>query len=306
VPENPLGISSFVLASPFGDENLSVFSSVREMGYDMVELCIEDPSRLSAARVKEAAAQAGLALTIGGAFGEHRDLSHESPHRRQAGLDYLLQCVSFAAAVEARIVSGPMYSAAGKARMLSPDERAAQRQWAVEGIRVAADRAGEHGIVLAVEPLNRFETDLVNTVQQGIELCDLVDRANVGLALDTFHMNIEEKHVGEAIRIAGPLIVNFQASENDRGAPGSGHIDWRETFDALKEIDYGGPIVVESFRPEVADLAAAVFLWRPVVTSMDDLARDSYHFIREEIQRSEGGHDDHKGLGYRRRAQLLV
>lgn len=111
--KNPLGISSFVLESPFGDEHLAVFPRVRAMGYDMMELCIEDPSRLSGPRVKEAAAEAGLNLT----FGARRDMSHESPQGRQAGLDYLLQCVSLterAAAVEAPIVSGPMYSAAGR------------------------------------------------------------------------------------------------------------------------------------------------------------------------------------------------
>jgi len=281
VSENRLGISSFVLASPFGDENLPVFSRVRQMGYDTVELCVEGPSRLTAARVKEAAQEAGLTLTIGGAFGEYRDLSHEAPQRRREGLDYLLECVSFAAAVEASTVSGPMYSAAGKARMLPPEERALQRRWAVEGIQIAADRAREDGIVLAIEPLNRFESDLVNTVEQGIDICSLIARDNVGLALDTFHMNIEEKHVGQAIRAAGPLLRSFQVSENDRGAPGSGHIAWSEVFDALRDVDYGGPIIVESFRSDAAEIAAAVFLWRPVAPSMDNLARESYHFVRE-------------------------
>lgn len=272
-----------MLASPFGDEDLPIFSRVRQMGYDMVELCIEDPTRLTAARVKDAAEEAGLALTIGGAFGEYRDLSHEAPERRRAGLDYLLECVSFAAAVEASTVSGPMYSAAGKARMLPPEDRALQRRWAVEGIQIAADRAGEEGIVLAIEPLNRFESDLVNTVDQGLEICALIARDNVGLALDTFHMNIEEKRVGEAIRAAGPFLRSFQASENDRGAPGSGHIVWSEVFSALRDIDYGGPIIVESFRSDAAEIAAAVFLWRPAAPSMDNLARESYRFVRERI-----------------------
>lgn len=281
MPETQIGISSFIFASPFRDEDLVVLPGVGEMGYDLVEICVEDPTRLSAPKVLEAAQHAGLGLSIGGAFGATRDLSHESPSRRQAGVEYLCACIQFAADVNARVVSGPMYSAAGKARMLSPDQRATQRRWAVEGLRIAADFADARNVSLAVEPLNRFETDLVNTVEQGVELCALIGRPNVGLSLDTFHMNIEEKAIGDAIRGAGTLIRSFQASENDRGAPGSGHIPWTEVFDALNDTGYRGPVIVESFRPDAADIASAVSLWRPVAASMDALARESIDFIRQ-------------------------
>lgn len=285
MPENRLGISSFVLASPFGDADLTWFSRVREMGYDLVEVCVEDPALLSAGEVRAAAEAAGLRLSIGGVFGPDRDLSHRSARRRQAGLGYLLGCVEFAAAVGADVVSGPMYSAAGKARMLSAKDRDTQRRWAVEGVRTAAAHAADRGITLAIEPLNRFETDLVNTVEQGVEFCERVDRDNVGLTLDTFHMGIEEKRMGDAVRGAGGLIRSFQASENDRGAPGSGHLPWPEIFDALDDVGYDGPIVVESFRPDVAAVAAGVCLWRPVATSMDQLARDSHRFLTSRLER---------------------
>lgn len=280
--DRQIGLSSFVLASPFSDKDLATFSVVRDMGYNLVEVCVEDLSRLTPARVRDAADLAGLALSIGGAFGPTRDLSHESVGGRRAGLDYLLECIGFAGAVGASVVSGPMYSAVGKARSLPPEERARQRSWAVDGMRVAADVAGQHGVSLAVEPLNRFETDLVNTVEQGVELCELIDRDNVGLVLDTFHMNIEEKDMPTAIRAAGPLILNFQASENDRGTCGSGHLPWRAILTTLAEVDYRGPVVVESFRPDIAEIARAVSLWRPVARSMDELARESLSFLRAE------------------------
>lgn len=281
MPEIQIGISSFVLASPFGDGDLAVLPDVRGMGYHLVEICVEDPTLLTAPRVREAARDAGLGLSIGGAFGPTRDLSHESLSIRQAGVAYLCACIQFAADVDAAVVSGPMYSAAGKARMLSPGERTAQRRWAVDGLRVAADFAAARNVSLAIEPLNRFETDLVNTVEQGVELCALIGRPNVGLTLDTFHMNIEEKDIGAAIREAGPLIQSFQASENDRGAPGSGHIPWDNVFGALHHAEYCGPIIVESFRPDAIDIASAVSLWRPVAASMDALARESIDFIQQ-------------------------
>lgn len=276
------GISSFILASPFTDESLDLLPSVAEMGYDLVEICVEDPTLLSASRVRRAAAAAGLAVAVGGAFGENRDISHEDPSVRQSGLDYLKWCTQFAFEVGSPRVSGPMYSAVGKTRMLSSDARSEQRGWAVEGLREAADYAAERDIVLAIEPLNRFETDLVNTVEQGLELCDLIGRENVGLALDTFHMNIEEKDMAAAVRAAGSRIFNFQLSENDRGTPGSGHIPWTEVLTALRATNYLGPLVVESFLPNVVEIARAVSLWRPVASSMDELARESLAFIRSE------------------------
>jgi D-psicose/D-tagatose/L-ribulose 3-epimerase len=286
MPTPSLGLSTFVLASPFTDDDTGLFGVVKDIGYEVIEVCIEDPSRLTADALVEAAQRTGLQISICGAFGPDRDVSDSDPSRRQQGIDYLRHCVDTAAAVGSPHVAGPMFSATGKARMLPPEAREQQRRWAAESLRAVADYAGERGINLAIEPLNRFETDLVNTVEQGLELCDRVGLDNVGLLLDTFHMNIEEKQVGEAIRSAGSKVFHFQVSENDRGTPGSGHVPWRETFDALHSIDYQGQIVVESFLPTVVEIARAVSLWRPVATSMDALARDGYAFLRAEYPAS--------------------
>ena len=138
-------------------------------------------------------------------------------------------------------------------------------------------------MTLAIEPLNRFETDLVNTTEQGLELLDLIGTDNVGLLIDTFHMNIEEKSIGDAVRLAGSKVFHVQVSENDRGTPGSGHVPWREFFAALDDIDYDGQIVVESFLPTVVEIARAVSLWRPVAPSMDALAADGLAFLRHSL-----------------------
>jgi D-psicose/D-tagatose/L-ribulose 3-epimerase len=130
--------------------------------------------------------------------------------------------------------------------------------------------------------LNRFETDLVNTIEQAVDLCDRIGRNNVGLLVDTFHMNIEEKNIGEALIAAGPRVFHVQVSENDRGTPGSGHVPWDDVFDALDRIGYTGSIVIESFLPTVAEIARAVSLWRPVAASMDALARQGYAFLRAQ------------------------
>jgi D-psicose/D-tagatose/L-ribulose 3-epimerase len=277
------GVSTFILVSPFTDQDVDQFDVAKEMGYDLIEVCIEDPGVVSAGALKKASERTGLPVSICGAFGPDRDVSHEDPEKRQLGIDYLKLCVDIAQAVGSPHVAGPMYSATGKARLLPPEAREQQRQWAADSLREVADYAAERGVTLAIEPLNRFETDLVNTVEQGLELCELIGRDNVGLMLDTFHMNIEEKHIGEAITSAGDKVFHFQVSENDRGTPGSGHVPWSETFEALKSIDYQGSIVVESFLPTVEEIAKAVSLWRPVAPSMDALARDGLTFLRREL-----------------------
>ncbi|NHW47869.1 sugar phosphate isomerase/epimerase [Paenarthrobacter sp. MSM-2-10-13] len=277
------GVSTFILVSPFTDQDVDQFDVAKEMGYDLIEVCIEDPAVVSAEVLKKASERTGLPVSICGAFGPDRDVSHEDPQKRRQGIDYLKLCVDIAQAVGSPHVAGPMYSATGKARLLPPEERRQQRQWAADSLREVADYASERGVTLAIEPLNRFETDLVNTVEQGLELCELIGRDNVGLMLDTFHMNIEEKNIGAAITSAGDKVFHFQVSENDRGTPGSGHVPWSETFDALKTIDYQGSIVVESFLPTVEEIAKAVSLWRPVAPSMDALARDGLTFLRREL-----------------------
>ncbi|MCW2676464.1 MAG: sugar phosphate isomerase [Modestobacter sp.] len=277
---HPIGLSTFVLASPFSDENLHLFGRVRAWGYDLVEVCIEDPAVLTAARVARAARDEGLSVLVCGAFGPGRDVSHEDPARRRAGRDYLEHCVAFAAEVRSPLVSGPMYAPTGQARLLEPDERRAQWDRAVESLRAVASLAAEAGVGLAVEPLNRFETDLVNTVEQGLRLCDDIDADHVGLLLDTFHMNIEEKSLPGAVRAAGSRVRAVQASENDRGTPGTGHTDWGGTLEALDQVGYTGAVVVESFLPTVREIARAVSLWRPVAPSMDALAAESVRFLR--------------------------
>jgi D-psicose/D-tagatose/L-ribulose 3-epimerase len=280
VTSNVLGLSSFVLASPFSDSDGAAYDRTAAHGFDLIEVCVENPALLSAEAIMAHAERTGLQVGICGAFGAERDVSHEDPEQRARGVAYLKGCIDLAAAVGSPHVAGPMYAPTGQARLLSPEDRAAQRRRAAESLREAADHAGERGVRLAVEPLNRFETDLVNTTEQGLELCAEVGRDNVGLLIDTFHMNIEEKDLGRAVRAAGDKVFHVQVAENDRGTPGSGHVPWAAFFAALREIDYRGQIVVESFLPTVAEIARAVSLWRPVAPTMDQLASDGLAFIR--------------------------
>jgi D-psicose/D-tagatose/L-ribulose 3-epimerase len=279
-----LGASTFIWTSPFGDDKLDLFDRVAGLGFDVLEVCIEDPSRVTGAAVARAAADAGVGVLVCGAFGPGRDVSNEDEAVREQAIGYLRTCVDIAADVGSPLVSGPMYATTGVTRMLSDDERRQQWDRAVDSLRTAAAYAAERGVGFAIEPLNRFETDLVNTTDQGVRLCRDIGADNVGLLLDTFHMNIEEKDIGVAIREAGPYVRHFHTCENDRGAPGTGHVEWTDVFAALDAIGYEGDAVIESFTPDNTEIARAVSLWRPLAPDGDTLASEGLAFLRAALR----------------------
>ena len=283
---NQLGANTWIWVSPFGDKDVGLAARVKDLGFGVLEIAIEDTGGLTAEAVREACESAGVGTSVCGAFGPERDVSHEDAKIRRLGIDYLKFCVDFAAAIGAPHVAGPMYSAVGKARLLGSEEREQQRRWAVESLREAAEYGEARGVRLAIEPLNRFETDLVNTAEQALELCDRIGKGNVGVHLDTFHMNIEEKSIPDAIRSAGERLFHFHACENDRGAPGTGHVDWDGVFAALRDVGYEGQIVIESFTPAVKEIAKAVSMWRSLDSTGDELAKKGLSFLQEGLRTS--------------------
>jgi D-psicose/D-tagatose/L-ribulose 3-epimerase len=279
-----LGVCTWVWTAPLRDADVPPRAAgARGLGFDVLEICVEDPALVSAGALAAAREETGIAYSVCGAFGPDRDLAHADGAPRRAAADYLRRLIDLAAEIGSPHVCGPMYSAVGKAHADEPAE--ALREWerAAAGVAAAAERAGAAGVRLAVEPLNRFETDLVNTTEQGLAFCADVGAANVGLLLDTFHMNIEEKSVGGAIRAAGDRLFHLHACENDRGTPGTGHVPWDEVGHALRATGYDGQVVIESFTPAVEAIARAVCFWRPLDAEGDRLAAGGLAFLRESV-----------------------
>jgi D-psicose/D-tagatose/L-ribulose 3-epimerase len=274
------GANSFIWVSPFSYSRLDLLDKVKSMGFDVFELALENPGLVDPVQMRDRLQQLGLDCTVCGAFGPTRDLSSEEASIRASAFEYICALVDTAAAVGAPVVNGPMYSAVGKARLLPPGERRAEWQRAVEGLRRAAAYAGEHGVRLAIEPLNRFETDMVNTAAQAMEMVEAAGAPNLGLHLDTFHMHLEEKDSAAAIRLAGARLFHFHACENDRGVPGTGQVHWQAVAQALVEIDYREAVVIESFTPDLEEIARAVCLWRPIAPDQDTIAREGLRFLR--------------------------
>jgi D-psicose/D-tagatose/L-ribulose 3-epimerase len=277
------GASTFIWVSPFSNATLDLIDRVKALGFDFLEICIEDPATIDVDAIRRRLERAHLGVAICGAFGPNRDISADNAETRAAGVAYIRRCVEIAAALGSDIVAGPMYSATGKTRLLAPEARAAQWHLAVENMQRAADHAATRGVRLAVETLNRFETDLINTVAQGVVFVDDIGRPNVGLLLDTFHMNIEEKDLPAALRHAGRNLFHFHACANDRGTPGEDHLPWPAIAEALRDIGYTGAVAIESFTPEVKEIARAVSIWRKLATDQDTLARNGLAFLRHVL-----------------------
>ena len=278
------GASTFIWVSPFSGDTMYLFDKVKTQGFDVLEICIEDPATIDAAAIGKAAAASGVEPLICGAFGPGRDISADVPAIREAGVAYIKTCIDIAHRAGSPLVSGPMYAQTGRTGLQSPQAKQQQTDWAVENMQTVAAYAKAAGIKLAVEPLNRFETDFLNTVDQGLAFFQQIGADNVGFLLDTFHMNIEEKHTGAAIRKAGDRVFNFHACGNDRGTPGSDHIDWDGIKEALLAIGYDSYLVIESFNTDITEIARAVSLWRPLAASADDLAVDGLRFLKRQFQ----------------------
>jgi D-psicose/D-tagatose/L-ribulose 3-epimerase len=275
---NPIGIISMFWARPFTTAHLPLFGQVRKAGLDFIELLVPEGDELDLARAKAAAAEHGIAITLAARVNQTRDLASSDPAAHEAGIRYLEECCAVAEKLGAKLVGGPLFGAplvfAGRAPApVAEAERLARIDRVVDGLRRAARRAEAGGVVLAVEPLNRFETDFCITTENGIDLVQRVDHGAVGLMLDTFHMNMEDDSIPRAIERTGRRMVHFQANENHRGFLGSGHISWSDVARALVTVDYRGPITLEPFRRHERRLGVPLAQWRPPDPQSDaDLA----------------------------------
>jgi D-psicose/D-tagatose/L-ribulose 3-epimerase len=275
------GVSTWLWTSPFNRETIALFPKIKSYGYDAVEIPVEDSALIDLDLVKKALADQGLKAIICGAFGTSRDLTHDDPAFHQTCFTYLDSCLEIASELGAGFVAGPMYSAVGKARLVAPEQRKVEWDRAVSNLRKVCRRAGEFGLDLAIETLNRFETDLINTSEDLMRLIGDINEPQAKAVLDGFHLNIEEPDLESAIRRVGDKLIHVQVSENYRGTPGTGQTNWAAWKRGLEAIDYRGTISIESFTPQVKELAGAVCIWKPLVPSQDGFAKDGLEFLKK-------------------------
>ncbi|WP_353721990.1 sugar phosphate isomerase/epimerase [Dyadobacter sp. 676] len=274
------GINTYLFSSPFTNESTSFFPQFREWGFDFVEIALEDPANIDPELVRKALDDNGLACrSVCAATGPGRDLRGTRKDQMTA-IEYVEALIRIAPVLGSKLVAGPIYSAVGRAELVPDDQK--RKQWAqvAANLRILADFAARHEVKLAIEPLNRYETDFINTCDQALRMIEEVGSDALQVHLDTFHMNLEEKDPGLAIRKAGNRLGLLHASGSDRGTPGNDQINWDRIFAALDHIHYPGDIVIESFTPDVKVIAKAASIWRQVEPSREAIAVDGLRFLR--------------------------
>lgn len=289
---NPVGLISMQYARPFTSEHFPLFSEMKRLGYDFVELLVPEPGELDLKEARHALEAAELQVVLAARVNLQRNLSSDDPGAHRAGVDYLKHAADCAAALGATIVGGPLTGnplvfAGRPPQPVSEEERFSRKTRCVAGLKEAGDHAARLNVVLAVEPLNRFESDVLCTTQQAIELLDAVDHPAIQLMLDTFHMHMEEASIAEAIRLGGKRVVHFQANENHRGFPGTGATDWVEVFRALHDIGYAGPISLEPFRRNDDRFGVPFAQWRAPHEDESERLAASAAFIKSHVLLTE-------------------
>ncbi|MGH1480824.1 MAG: sugar phosphate isomerase/epimerase family protein [Geminicoccales bacterium] len=290
---HPIGIISMQFVRPFKTKDLPLFERIKALGFDFIELLMPEPEDdLELGDVRKVLADYDLSVVLAARVNAERSIVSADPSVRQGGIDYLKRCIEAAALIGANIVGGPLYGgplvfAGVRPMSIDEPERQARFNRCVAGLAEAADLATKSNVRLALEPLNRFETDIISTVSQGIEVIDEVGSPALGLLLDSFHMNIEETSIADAIREAGKRIIHFQANENHRGFPGTGHLPWSEIARALHDVSYQGPISLEPFRRDDDRFGLPIALWRPPLADESAKLRQSLAFMRAALAMAE-------------------
>lgn len=278
------GVSTWLWQSPFTTDSIALLPKIKELGFDVVEIPVEDPSLIDVKTVKNALHENGLQPTICIVFGDDKDLTSGDETRYKNCFDHAEKCFGLAAELGVDFVAGPLYAAVGKARLAPVEEK--KKEWgrAVTNLRRLSDIGKSHGLDIALEPLNRFESDLINTAEDVVRLLDDINEPNMKIILDSFHMTIEEQDIHKAIQTAGNRLIHIQVSENHRGIPGTGLTPWNEFALGLKDINYSGAVVIESFTPEIPELAAAVNIWKKLADSQDEFASEGLKFLKKTFK----------------------
>jgi D-psicose/D-tagatose/L-ribulose 3-epimerase len=276
------GCNTLIWVLSFTDKDFKILDLVKKMGGDLVEITPgDDFKKLSPEKLRKKLEAVGLEATVCAALSAAHDISSADSSVRQSGIDFVKELADWAHEIGARFIGGPIYSELGKKRYLSDRERKAEWNRSADSLKRIGDEIGKKDVTVALEPINRFEIDMMNTAAQAFAMCEQVKNPSIRMMLDTFHMNIEDKKIGDAIRASKKHLVHMHFCSNNRGIPGDDHIPWAEVKQALSDINYVGYGVIESFAQ--GQVAAFANIWRPLVKNQDDIPREGLKFLKKNL-----------------------
>ena len=272
-------INTYLWTIHFDDTNLSLIQQIKEWGFDGIEIARFKLDNLPTKKIRRELEKSNLGCVFCSSLTGELSLISDDKDIRNKALEFIKRAIVIASELGAEVLAGPMIAPVG----YISGRRYTKEEWqrAVEGLQLLTETLEQHHITFALEMLNRFETYFMTTITEGVKLCEEVNNSRIGLLLDTFHSNIEEKDLGKAIRYGGKHIKHVQTCDNDRGTPGNGSIDWDGVFTALKEIDYDGWVNIECFSPSIAELAVRAYIWRDLAPSAEATAIEGLAFMKQ-------------------------
>ena len=284
---NKLGIFMNFWENEWQADHIKYIKKAADIGFDILEFQAQPLLEMSKARMNEIKATAqeyGIELTYSLGLDKNYDISSTDEAVRLGGIKYLKDIMDKVGFMDGKIISGVSYAGWGV-----PDgnfQREVLLENSIKSMKELVKTAEEYGITYAVEAVNRFEGVVLNTAEQAVEYVKAVDSPNMGVLLDTYHMNIEENNIGDAIRSAGDLLVGFHTGENNRTAPGRGHLDWDEIFSALADVNYKGRIVSEPFVVSGGQVGRDIFVWRNLIEDTSEKSIDNEAKFLLEFEKS--------------------
>ena len=262
------------------DDVVPYLEKAAQLGFDGVELSLLGMTEGNIARIRDCLDETGLELTCTTGLALEQDITSDQPQVREAGIRYLETAIQTVAALGSPLLSGVIFAPWGKRVVLERDARWTR---SVAALKQVAPLAREYGVTLGIEAINRFETDLVNTAEQAVRLANDVDEPNIGVLLDAFHMNMEEKDIAGALKLSQARLVHFHCAENDRGTPGTGHTPWATFFEGLKATGYDGWLTLEMFVLADQAVSPDLGIWRPIEQNPTEAARQGLAFLKEHM-----------------------
>jgi D-psicose/D-tagatose/L-ribulose 3-epimerase len=275
------GVNTFIWTASFDRSHFALLPGIKNAGFDGVELPLINLAEVDAGAIRNVLAENELECTFCSVIPAGMSVISDDAGVRAKTHAHLESCIQVAAEAGAKLIAGPIYSPVG----YLPGRRRNSDEWnrAVECYQSLGDTLEKNDVTIAIEPLNRFETYFLNTADDAAALCDAVSNPRVGILFDTFHANIEEKDVPSAYRRLGRHLKHVHTCENDRGTPGTGHVDWNGVFRALHEMKYDGWLTIESFGFALGELSAAASIWRDLAPTPESIAFDGIRFLKTLI-----------------------
>ena len=292
---NKIGIFMNFWVKNWDADHVKHIKKVSGLGFDILEFQAQalldmDKSRMD--EVRQAAKDNGIELTYSLGLNPKYDVASPDAKVREGGIEYLKRIVERIGYMEGKLLSGVNYAGWGSPDYIVDDKSEIVKH-SIESVRQVIKTAEDYDVTYCVEVVNRFEGIVMNTAKEAIEYVKQIDSDKIGILLDTYHMNIEEGSIGDAIRSVGGYLKNFHTGENNRVVPGKGHLDWDEIFGALHDIDYQGRIVSEPFVQMGGEVGRDTKVWRDLVEDpsaelLDEEARFLLNFEKDMIRKHYG------------------